>query len=69
MTPDHHHEAEQRARAYIDKILRINEKYGMGGAVSAEDYERAVAGCASAYSSLLTASPSPTPGPSGLAEQ
>ena len=58
-----------RARAYIDEILRIYEKHGMGGAVSAEDYEHAVAGCASAYSGLLNPSRSPAPAPSRRAEQ
>ena len=35
--------AEASARAYIDSVIEINRKYGMGGNVSEDMYDKAVA--------------------------
>ena len=41
-----------RARQYIDAIVAINKRHGMGGAISQESYEQAVARSARAYRGL-----------------
>jgi hypothetical protein len=40
---------EERAREYIDSIIAINQKYGMGGEISDDEYEEAVAEATNAY--------------------
>jgi len=53
MTPQQKADAEQRAKAYIDKIIRINREHGMGNSVSEDTYRRAVDGSARVFRSLI----------------
>jgi hypothetical protein len=53
MTPTQHDEAQRRAREYIDRIIQINRKYGMGSDVPEDTYERAVQRSVDAVSGLL----------------
>ena len=45
---------EDRAREYIDSIIEINRKYGMGGSISDEEYEDAVADAANAFKAVAS---------------
>ncbi len=59
MTPQQKSDAEARARAYIDEIIKINRKYGMGGNVSEETYQEVVKGSAEVFEGLISSSSEP----------
>lgn len=61
MTPQQKADAEKRAQAYIDEIMKINRKYGMGDSVSEDTYRHAVEGSAEVFKGLL-AQPIPPAG-------
>ena len=46
--------ADTRARAYIDSIVEINQQCGMGGTITAEEYDEAVAAATAAFRPLRT---------------
>lgn len=45
-------EAEERARAFIDRIIEINRQHGMGAALPDQVYQKLVERSAKAYSAL-----------------
>jgi hypothetical protein len=53
MSPSQKREAEERARAFIDKIVAINRKYGMDGNLAEDVYNDAVTSAANAYRGLV----------------
>ncbi len=53
MTPQQRADAEKRARAYIDEIIKINREYGMGDKVPEDTYRHAVEGSAAVFEGLL----------------
>ncbi|HEY1831001.1 MAG TPA: hypothetical protein VGG38_12245 [Acidimicrobiales bacterium] len=53
MTKEEHH---RRAEEYIDRIIAINKKYGMGGETPDDVYKEAVKRAASAFRGLVPTS-------------
>lgn len=47
-----HATISDRAKAYIDAVLEINQKHGMGGSVAEDVYETAVRSAAAAVEEL-----------------
>jgi hypothetical protein len=44
--------SDDKARAYIDSVVVINQKYGMDGNITAEEYDEAVAAAAAVFRPL-----------------
>ena len=44
--------SDAKARAYIDSIVEINQRYGMDGTITAEEYDEAVAAATAAFRPL-----------------
>lgn len=52
--------SDAKARAYIDSIVEINQRYGMIESITAEDYDEAVAAAVAVFRPLhrtMTAPP------------